>query len=42
MVHICRKIMYLGYFLLQVIDREADKISRDKIYSVLHNAGLVR
>ncbi|XP_011162529.1 uncharacterized protein LOC105197724 [Solenopsis invicta] len=27
---------------MQVIDRDADKISREKIYSMLHNAGLVR
>ncbi|XP_032680182.1 uncharacterized protein LOC116848336 [Odontomachus brunneus] len=26
----------------QVLDRETDKIPREKIYSVLHNAGLVR
>ncbi|XP_029176545.1 uncharacterized protein LOC114944689 [Nylanderia fulva] len=27
---------------MQVIDRETDKISREKIYSLLHNAGLTR
>ncbi|KAM0736885.1 hypothetical protein ACS0PU_006534 [Formica fusca] len=27
---------------MQVIDRETDKISREKIYSILHNAGLAR
>ncbi|XP_011147290.1 uncharacterized protein LOC105187879 isoform X1 [Harpegnathos saltator] len=26
----------------QVLDRESDKIPREKIYSVLHNAGLAR
>lgn len=33
---------YNIYMLLQVIDRETDKISREKIYSILHNAGLAR
>ena len=28
--------------MTQVIDREADKIPREKIYESLHNAGLVR
>ncbi|XP_018397463.1 PREDICTED: uncharacterized protein LOC108775556 [Cyphomyrmex costatus] len=27
---------------MQVIEREADKIPKEKIYNVLHNAGLVR
>ncbi|KYN35063.1 hypothetical protein ALC56_10661 [Trachymyrmex septentrionalis] len=27
---------------MQVIDREADKIPKEKIYNVLHNAGLIR
>ncbi|XP_076293913.1 uncharacterized protein LOC143215568 [Lasioglossum baleicum] len=27
---------------MQVIDRESDKIPRDKIYNVLHNAGFLR
>ncbi|XP_015585636.1 uncharacterized protein LOC107263215 [Cephus cinctus] len=27
---------------MQVIDREAEKIPREKIYDVLHNAGLAR
>jgi len=27
--------------MLQVIDRETDKIPREKIYSMLHNAGLI-
>ncbi|XP_071651371.1 uncharacterized protein [Temnothorax longispinosus] len=27
---------------MQVIDRETDKIPREKIYRVLHNAGLIR
>lgn len=27
---------------VQVIDRETDKIPREKIYSMLHNAGLAR
>lgn len=27
---------------MQVIDRETDKIPREKIYDVLHNAGLTR
>ncbi|XP_011870521.1 PREDICTED: uncharacterized protein LOC105563501 [Vollenhovia emeryi] len=27
---------------MQVVDRETDKIPREKIYSMLHNAGLVR
>ncbi|XP_001121757.2 uncharacterized protein LOC725973 isoform X2 [Apis mellifera] len=27
---------------MQVIDRETDKIPREKVYNVLHNAGFVR
>ncbi|XP_076761527.1 uncharacterized protein LOC143429696 [Xylocopa sonorina] len=27
---------------MQVIDRESDKIPREKVYDVLHNAGFVR
>ncbi|KZC15055.1 hypothetical protein WN55_09357 [Dufourea novaeangliae] len=27
---------------MQVIDRDSDKIPREKIYNVLHNAGLVQ
>ncbi|XP_011639398.1 uncharacterized protein LOC105428670 [Pogonomyrmex barbatus] len=27
---------------MQVIDRETDKIPREKVYSMLHNAGLAR
>jgi len=27
--------------MLQVIDRETDKIPREKIYSMLHNAELI-
>ncbi|CAK9811643.1 hypothetical protein ANTPLA_LOCUS7107 [Anthophora plagiata] len=27
---------------MQVIDRDTDKIPREKVYSVLHNAGFIR
>ncbi|XP_078035264.1 uncharacterized protein LOC144469170 [Augochlora pura] len=42
---IAAKLAQESWFLnkeMQVIDRETDKIPRDKIYNVLHNAGYVR
>ncbi|XP_076174987.1 uncharacterized protein LOC143150529 [Ptiloglossa arizonensis] len=42
---IAAKLAQESWFInkeMQVIDRESDKIPREKIYSVLHNAGFVQ
>ncbi|XP_012265863.2 uncharacterized protein LOC105691750 [Athalia rosae] len=36
------KESWFGNKEMQVLEREAEKIPREKIYSVLHNAGLAR